>query len=407
MIWSGVWMWLRRGTSTLAFPAFVVVGVVVALSRRGWEYEWNWAFSSASSGVLIIAPLLAGIVAFDRSRRVFPTLEMLANTALRGRWGDIALVLAAWIVGVAAWASTMGYAAVRTSAHHPGGTPDLWILIEVPAVMALACAVGLLVGSVMSGLMAGPVAAGVVYLARFFGDSLGVEGFMAAGGATGPLAALERDPTVGLVLVTLHLILAALAMGVAQRTTIACSPMVHRVSIGVAAVLAAAAMATAHINLAGREPYRWTTAASVCVGGPAGIEVCGPVTARATLRVAANGLSVAVTQLDTSRMDLQRHYVLPSGEPVHPSWGVLRATPDEFVDGRLGLGDIASTLSMPRLCKALFGDRPPEALLNDQSEVQSWVTNSLHSQDPAAPSQTTIEAYRHLRDCEPMTQRLP
>lgn len=407
MIWSGLWTWLRRGTATLAFPAFVAVGIIVTLSRQGWEYEWDWAFSNASSGILIIAPLLAGIVAFDRSRRVFPTLAMMARTAARGGWADLILALAAWIVGVAAWASTMGYAAFRAAVHHPGGTPDPWIFIEVPALLAFACAVGVLVGSTMNGLMAGPVAAAIVYAARFFGGSLGVEGFMAAGGATGPLAALERDPIAALVLIVLHLILAVLAIAISRVVTSARPLLARRGWTGTGAVLAVVAFVLAHSALSGHEPYRWTTAAPVCFGTSAEVEVCGPATASASLRIAQDGLSRAVARLDGSELDLQRRYVLPYGTRIDPSWGVLRVTPDEFVDGSLGVGDAAATVSTPRLCQAYFGDRPPEGLLDDQSEVARWVTASLRSSTPPPPSSATVDAYRELRTCVPMTQRLP
>lgn len=213
-------LWLRRCSAARAFPALVAIVFVVIQSRSGWQFEWGWGFSQASTATLLLSPLVAGLVAFDRSRRVAPTLQALAATTPRARF--VTLALASWAWTLLAWGVGMAYVAVRVAHNGGAGWPDPWIFLEAPVVLLAAASFGLAWGSVFRSLSAGPTAAVVVYLCVILTAALGLPGPFTAGQATGSLIGMEQIPEVALSGVGLSL---AVALGPslwdAQRTVLA------------------------------------------------------------------------------------------------------------------------------------------------------------------------------------------
>jgi hypothetical protein len=395
-------LWLRRCSAAYASPVMVLICVWVIHERSGWDYEWDWALSNASTPSLLLAPLLAGLVAHDRARRAGPTVAPLSAAAPRGEAGLLSLAGASWLWTLAAWAAGLGYAAVRVLPNGPEGSPNPWVLVEVPVLLALAAATGLLVGTVLPNRAAGPLAALGFFSVGVLAQASPVNGLLKAGGSTGTLAGLERTPAVAVAIIAAHSALAAAALLAARAHA---SPAGRR---PVAAPLSAAALALVAVGglfvvNRGAEPYRPVTTTQVCV--PGAVTVCGPSNTRPLLVRAGRDLSAAVTTLDGAHVPWQRQYVLARGEKVReipPDQSVLDLAPEEFTNGRLSVHQVASSLSRPRMCDAYFGGPDLDVAMENQRRVYDWVTQQLRSPTASgAAPQTVQDAFRWVANCEP------
>lgn len=405
-----LWLWLRRSTTTFAFPALIVVEVLVLWSRSGWNHEWDWAFSNATSGAVLITFLLGGLVAFDRARRVEPTLALLGDSASRGTPALLTLPLASWLWALAAWALGMGYAGIRAWRGGAAGLPDPWVFVEAPVLLLTGACVGLAVGTYVKGLLAGPFAVVLLYMLRLYAGSAGLAKAFDAGGAVGSLVGLRRYPDQALAVLGFHLCIAVFAIVLAitgpthfRRGFL---PHVRLAVAGLAvAVSGATLMSTAH----GGNYYLRTTAADLCLHDQ--VTVCGPPEGRYLLTVADRSLSTAMSVLAGSGIDWQTTYVLVSGNPLPADRGVLSILPEEIKDGALSRGDVISTLVQPRSCRDLLPDSPgppAQRILDDQDRVWQWVTARLDAGTPGVPAPPQVrQAYQRLRSCAPSTLAVP
>jgi hypothetical protein len=386
----------------------VAIELVILFSRSGWNHEWDWALAQAAAGTLLLAPLVAGVVAFDRSRRVEPTLSLLAISAPRGARAVLALPVAAWLVSVAAWLSCVAVAMAIAWRGGASGRPDGFALVEPPILLLAASFVGFAVGSRTRSVLAGPGAAALVLLIRAFAGatSLHLEGLLSAGGSAGTLVAADRTPRMAVTLMVTHLTLAWLAIAVAV-------PRLREGARRRSAVVAALAgvtflgSLTAYGTTASRlDPLRWTSSPQICSRGLA--TVCGPREGSFLLHVSQRSVSSALQRLRPSGIEWRTTYVLPHGPALDPDEGVLSAGPDQIHDGGLDTDAVVATLMNPRLCAALFDDRRAQPVLNDQTQVMEWLTTTLRSPGPvdAAP-QSVRDAYRRRETCEPFTSRQP
>jgi hypothetical protein len=395
-------LWLRRCSAAYASPVMVLICVWVIHARSGWQYEWDWALSNASTPSLLLAPLLTGLVAHDRARRVGPTVAPLSAAAPRGEAGLLSLAAASWLWTAAAWAVGLAYAAARVLPNGPEGWPNPWVLVEVPVLLALAAVAGLLVGTVLPNRAAGPVAALGLFALTLLARATPANGLFMAGGSTGTLAGLERTPAVAVAVVVAHLTLAAAALLATRAHT---RPLGRRPWVRSVAAAGFAVVAITGVFAVNRshEPYRPVTTAQKCVNGP--VTVCGPSNTRPLLARAARDLGTAVTTLEGAELPWQRQYVLARGEKVReipPDQSVLGLSPEEFTNGRLSTHQVASTLSRPRMCDAYFGGPNLDAAMENQGRVYDWITAQLRSSTPAgAAPQDVQDAFRWVATCEP------
>lgn len=381
------------------FPALVVIVVVILLSRRGWQYEWGWGLSQASSATVLLGPLLAGLVAFDRSRRAAPTVADLAATTARSGFG--ALTLASWTWAVAAWAFGMGVAGVVVARHGAAGWPDPWILVQPPAALFAAACVGLAWGATFRSIAAAPIVTVVVFLGVVLGDYAGLTGLLAAGRATGSLIGMQQIPGVAATGVAVNLLMACLALAWAvHRIQPARRDLQGLVVIGGVVVLAAAMVLA---RAGGGNTYRAVEQEQICVGER--VVVCGPQAARPVLKVAQSGLAGAVRDLSSSGVAWRSRYVWARGGAVlsiPEDTGLLRVSTENMSGGRMSTGEIAATLAMPRLCQDFFAPNPPDALLAKQALVTTWVADQLSRRERVgrAPG-AVLDAFGDLATCEP------
>lgn len=404
---TGLRIWLRRSSVGRGFPALAALVVVLLMTGRGWGYEWNWAFSKASTSTILLSPLVAGMVAFDRSRLFTNTLQTVGETVMRPR---IALVsMAAWLWACAIWSLSIATAAFVAHRGGASGRPDLWIFAQAPVALMAAACFGLAWGARVRGPLAGPAAALVVYLATVLLKGVGLPAVFWAGGATGTLIGVTQVPAIAATDIAINAAIAvtALAWHEEARTPARGGTRVMAAVLTIATISGAAAVAT---GLGGGDTYQESERKPICVGERT--VVCGPPDGRAVLTIAESSLDTALQELGQSGIPWRQRYQLAAGRSVfdlsHEAGHLVVAT-EEIRRGKLARSDVASALATPRVCEAFLGAEPSdELLLKKQALVLAWVTDALERPETIrhAPSDV-VEAFHALAGCEPQRSRQP
>lgn len=396
-------LWLRRSSALVALPALIGVAIVVVAARSGWQYEWGWALSNATTPTLLLSPALAGLVAFDRSRRFAPSFELLgATTARQGQWP---LALAAWLWGMAAWSLAVGYAVFRVVQQDVPGSPNLWVLLEGAVAMLAAVATGLAWGARFHGLTGPPILAALIFLtSTVLTGTFALPSPFAAGRATGTLIGVREAPSVTAMVIVTNAAICLIAGLWSMRATRLRRPTATALRASASAALVLAVLVYGQATK-GENTYEAKAEAHVCIGSsPA---VCGPPDGRVVLGIAQRSLAEATHTLRGSGIDWRDRYDLARGADVFTlpdSAGLLHLSPENIQDGAMSSEDIAATLAMPRLCRAFFDADAPR-LLEDQGRVLEWARGALNAGAPAGPApQQVIDSYRNLSECDPATQ---
>lgn len=388
---TGLAMWLRRSSVARAFPGLLAMDLILLMLGGGWGYEWNWAFSKASTPTILLSPLLAGLVAFDRSRRFTSTLQSLSETVARPRVTVIGV--AGWLWSCLVWC--VGVACAGVVAKHGGasGRPDLWVFVQTPFALLAAASVGLAWGARMRGPLAGPAAAVVIYVVTIVAKGLGLPGVFCSGGATGSLIGVTQVPSTAAASVGINLAIALTALLWHEEAR-----LLHRRGIRTTAVVLTVITICGAVGIArqlgGRDTYQAVGGRPVCVGE--GVVVCGPSDGRAVLMIAQSSLEKATRRLAPSGLPWRQRYLM-SSEPddlaAADDAGKLNVKTEDIRDGELSQTDIASTLTMPRLCQAFLGEHASdELLLSSQLVLRSWVTAALHQPGPPRPAPRNVVA---------------
>lgn len=400
---TGLMIWLRRTTARTMFPAMVAVTLAVLFSRSGWAWDLGHAVSWASSSTLLLGPLSAGVAAFDMWRQRGRGLRSVERSALRGWQGTLTLAVAVWTYAALAWATAMALAiSISTFRYEGSGLGTWWpVLIQAPAALLGATLLGAVIGSLVRGVGAAPLAVGAVYTTTAMADIvLGTRSVLAVEGATMSLVGLRPRGDVLAVTLALDLVLgAAFAASVVRREH---GRSRKALVSACAASLAVLACATGLVTLDAREGHlEPSTAERVCVLGD--IEVCGPPEGEAIYRVAQRSLAAGISQLETAGLELgQKSYDHASAASSRA--GVLSVdTALLDRDGGLDAWDVASTLSTPTLCEEFFDADPPVELLEGQWNLASWMSDVLNgagsvAADERAAAQETLSA---LERCAP------
>lgn len=393
-------MWLWRSSAKFAWPGLVAAAAVVAYARSGWQYEWNWALSNASTPTILLSPLVAGLVAYDRGRRATPTLEALAGTT--PRVGLSLIAVAGWAWAVLAWVVVAGSAAFMAARHGASGTPDPWIFFQVPAALLAASFFGLAWGSRFRSVAAAPSAAIVVYVLVILANVLGLPGIFVAGRSTGSLIGTEQVPAAAVNAIAMSLAFAALAV-VWHRRQVASAWGGATPAPVVAMVALLVATGVHGIASSDGNTYQAREQRPICVGET--VVVCGPPDGRALLTLSAGGLERATRLLDASGIQWRTRYDLRRGDDVFSlpeEAGLLRVGPEDIDSGRVTAQSLAATLAMPRLCQEYFGPQPPKGLLSDQQVVMTWTAKALADGRPAVAAPTdVVSAYASISGCRP------
>lgn len=396
---TGLRLWLRRSSGLVALPALVVVTFAVVLSRSGWHLEWDWALSWTSSSTIVLAPLVAGLTAFEVDRRTRPTLLTLSATARRGSWTVLTVAAAMWVFATTAWATGTAYGAVRAAIAGAGGLPSPWVLVQAPAALLAATLFGAMVGVLVRNVGAGPLAAVTAYLLPIVAVPFGISGLLAAGGATGSLLGVEPDPAVATAVLATNLSFGLVCAGVVLVRTLP-RDRVRQAGTAVAAV----ALVGSAVTLASLDPmissYRPRAAEPLCVGEAP--KVCGPVEGAAVLRTVQDDLARVRGVVSQHGLELPARYDLAvAGMEPTPEAGLVGVDATQMAAGRVATWDLAVAVATPAACPAYFGDLPPEDLLEVQRQLAEAIEPALDGSGPVAmPDEQLRSAHAALRACD-------
>lgn len=390
-------LWFVRAHGPVLCAVLTAVSLAVILSNVGWELQWFWATSRAMTPTIVVAPVLAGATAFLVQRYLSPSARILTAAAPRGAAGVLVLTAAPWSAALVAITVGFAYVAMRTTPVVGGFDVPAWLVVHGIAALTAAALFGLVVGVWVPSLAAGPLAAIVAYVLPILAIPLGVEGLMAAGGASGPAFGMEPDPGVHATMVLLNLALGLLCavVAVARLRPVRRRWWYAAGALAVVVLVAAGSLAAMDPRLTKLRP---TGAAPVCVGD--GTRVCGPADARPILEIAQRDIATARDVLAGRGLEATDRYAYyPPPDAVGTGVGLLVAEPSAVRDGHLGRWDLAVTIATPSACPEYFADLPPEELLDAQARLASWVSDALERQ--AAPAGADVLAtYEALRTCD-------
>lgn len=238
---------------------------------------------------------------------------------------------------------------------------------------------------------------------------MGVGGIFRVATTLGSMLDLERNPSYVLAALAVHISTALLFVAGAMRWSF---PVVRRrvswVQTGVFAVCTILSLINFMVVHDRGDVFRRATDPERCADGT--VRVCGPSKALPLSEVAARDLSVAVDGiLAGSGISWAQRYSWSSTSPFPSDSGLLMFDLEGMSGGHLSRWDVASTLSTPRLCSALFSavDAPP--LLEQQKKVHDWIVGRMEAASGAgnveAPA-SVREAYSILLSC-PLAERMP
>lgn len=395
--------WMTRSAGILVFPAMLAAEIVMLFTSRQWQFEWDWAVEQASFGAVVVAPLVAGASAYDRSRRAAPTLAELARTSPRGWVNDLAIAGAAAVYGIVAWGIGLAIALARCFSADAPWHLDPWTLPEAPALIVLASALGTLIGARWTSILAAPGAAVATVGARILASTWWSTWFFSVLPPNGSMAPFDVVPQLVAVVVVSHLVLACVFMAAAALWTgrfhLTRRDLAVRGSV-VAVVLVGVLVGFDRATASG-DYLRSTTTPTTCTTSGA-VQICGPVKGGYTLGVAAVSMDEALTALEGSGIEWQTTYRLASAADFPADEGELTADTELISNGRLSTDDVLYTLASPRRCAALYDDDPPEKLLDAAGVVMDWAADRLSGTvaDATAP-QAVVAAYARLSTCEP------
>jgi hypothetical protein len=382
-------IWARRGLGF--FVGALLVGFVVstALSGHPWLLEFDWAVRYSAAYVYVLAPLVAGAVAYDVGRRASAGRGVMATIS------PVAAVLG-WVVSgvVAGWG--MFLVITQTAGGLAPGDP--WVFVESIASLTAAGCVGMVLAVMVDGVLAVAVSAGAVLTAATLSSGHGANLFQVAT-SSGTMVGLERTPERAAATIACHLVVIAVActcVTAVQRAHVI-SPRWGVVAAVAVAVPVAAVTAWPYPD----SEYRPSTERQTCVRSV--VQVCGPQSARSLLAVAAGDLNAATEKLRGSRLPLPQHYVVVRGAAVATLGAektLLELDSSQLVDGHLSPSAVASAVSTPRMCRGFFSDREAQALLEHVRVVSAWVRGALARTGPASIAPDPVSrAYAALTQC--------
>lgn len=383
-------MWLRRSTALVALPALAAFALIVPWGRRGWELDWDWGMRTAATGMVFLAPIIAGLAAYDMSHRFRASLFDIAGGSRRGPRSVMFPALATWAWAMTACAAGWAWVAVSVTFRSGMGPRDGWVYPESATAMLAAAAIGGFLGAVIRGVLAAPTAAIAVYCVGFFTEPYGVRGVLSVVSSSGTLLGLERTPERAVQAIVINGLLALVFL---VWTVWRSSPFPQwRLATTGAGALAIIALAVAFVMPPSDSEYRASSEPNVCVGQAP--QVCGPEGARRLLLPVQADLQGGRTRLAGTGLVWPATYVVARVDKVFqvpPGAAVLELTPDDVRDGHYRVQRLAAALSQPRLCAAFFDDKAVQPYVEASVRLRDWLTKALSSTKAPGPAPESIK----------------
>ncbi len=406
---------LRR--SFLVPAAVIELGVALAIvmSDRNWVYNWEWAIDWANGATILLAPVAAGVAAWDGWRLLGNVTPAPTATADRPWKASTAIAAAHSAASVGAWLVGVAVALGIVVSHGARPVGESWVLfLHPPAILMAASALGVLAGACSRKWFVAPGVMLGAFLVIVTLENVGPFGrFLTAGGHTAWAATLRPIGWfVGLkVLILAAASAAALAAAASDRTPgVVAKPL--RSGARTASVAAALGLFVGGVfvpTLGGE--YEQITPQLECVGSQP--TVCIASDNVAILEPFDTALRSAFASLEPYGIEPPARYIDAAAlvEPT-PDSGILFAATWQLDDGVVSIDAIADSVATPAACPEYFGDDEPTVFLDAASVLREWVVSrasgkpmkwnriGVEAMPDAAVDDWAREAYGYLRTCD-------
>lgn len=394
-------IWARRGLG-LPVGAFVA-GIILTtlLTQPDWRVEMDWATRLTASSVLLVCPIIAAAAAFDTSSRFRPAIGQLSLASTRRRWNHMWPAFAVGTWAVASYALVWVIAAGVVWRAGGVGITDWWVFPEIILPVLTASLCGLAIGMLVSGRLAAPLAAVVVFSTSLIAAPWGRGPFEAVP-TFGTLTGLQRAParaSFGLAgVICLSLLFLAIASELhrsqrARRSLVSLGAVVA----ATVAVLPAALPWSTTAFVTTRETYG-------CLGQNP--RVCGPKSRLPLLEPVAISLRDAYAKLQGTDFVQPREFRITRYDDYSQLHGdaPLDFDPAYIKDGRYSIGATVNLLLRPHQCKELFSATSAVPILEAQDRTAPWLAGVLQGRRPARPVPDAIKAdFALTRNCTVLT----
>lgn len=394
----------------LVVPVLVVAGYALFAGMR-WIGGWAGTVDRVSGTTVLTGPVLASVAAGVQVGAA--RLRPISEVARRGRLVPYRSASEAWLMGVAAYAATLGAAVAATLSVPHGGPAQWWSLVAGVVVLALASLFGAgaarLFPSGLTVVAAGPV----LFLLGAFGPTPVPE--VLRFGPTGSMTGLQLVPSVQAARVVA-------AVGICLSLAVAMAPWRDRgrslalpLAGGVAAALTVGGSVAVLHTATGIGDNRLEPSsehASVCAGS--GPEVCVAPSDHRFLGATAEAFRKPVEVLREAGVTLPARYEerMPYG-PASEGSGTF------YLDGERGaprFPDSVSLLTHPADCPQWSSaEGPPYSALDAVQLVVAWAAAREggrpeafspemerwlpHIDDPATTA-WVVTTFAQLRSCD-------
>jgi hypothetical protein len=393
---NALWLWMRRGVGLTLLPTIVAFLGVSSLGNRAWSLDADWGLRYTAGAIILFAPLVAAVVAYDTARKLAPGLAVVGRGSVRGQRAGLLPMFAA--VAWAVIATSLSWLVIIAVVARSGGVPpsDPWVWAEMASVYLAAGAIGALVGSRVPTVVAVALSAGAVFVLASLLGSQGIKALQVAM-STGTMIGLERTPARAALAISVNL---AVALCAAAATVLLARPRQPRPWMIAAAAVPAALAVAVHLAFPFQDSeYRPTRAPLACWGSAPAL--CGPSNAAPLLIAAQRDLAAARDSLEASGLPLPSTFsaVRPDRYTTIGTAAPLTYDPSALVDGHLSREAVAQALAMPRLCSALFSEASAPEYLALVSTSATWIDASLKAGSRAAAPPQVADAYDRLANC--------
>lgn len=362
---------------------FVLVDAAFLVTDLRWPGELAWTADWAQGGLFIAGAVLAGVVALSASQVLSPA-ALGVTTGGDGRaqaraLGGLVARTSGW--ALVAHALVLVLALGITAAARPTDSLDVPYLLTAILPIVFYCAVGALAGALTSNrVVAALLAVGVVILVSYLGLFDVLPRALEVGGDIGTRVGWQYDwrvliaKQVVVLVYVLGLLVSAWLVVRDRRAAAAWTG----VATLVAAVLAGSVLSANDPRFVPRpDPVP-----ALCSEGEP--TVCLLEGHTRALDTFAEQLRDMLAPLVAVGADLPDRYEEPQPHgPLPPGIGAISVLNSGTLNsGAYTAEDLARAAAQPEDCPSLYGEVPPDALMEAQTELRAWLEYRATGQVP-------------------------
>jgi hypothetical protein len=360
--------------AAVAGVAASTIGALVVLFAHGaeWTGSWNAALDLVTGTLVLVGPIAAGWAALTYAGLTARRVPDFASSLVHGRRGWLTPAVMIWLLGCLVLLAAVALAAAGVAlAGVPVKPSDLWILGEAFAVLAAQVLMGALIGTVVGGPWAAPIAACGVFALGPLSVTGYLPGVFDTGAATTSLVGQTWSSSV-LGWQSLFALGIAVLGGAVLSTLAVPRPTMATGLIAVAGVTAAVVGWSA-LDSGGHARYAYESSEPVWVCRGGSPRVClDAETPRPLAAVSAEMSRQAVALIDAG-VKLPRTFdqEVPGSTPRAGS-GVLFSFDNEDMKSTASPMSVAFSLATPAFCPH-FSRLAPIRALRAREVLADWI----------------------------------